>query len=79
MSEAVEGLCACSLEDVGGTLQKALSDQVRREAETHPGHAVMNRTQVQRESSPGLLARPSGARGGQMEARPSSVGVLPVP
>ena len=79
MSEAVEGLCACSLEDAGGTLPKALSDQAMREAETHPGHGVMSRKQVPQESSPGLLSRPSGARGGQMEVRPSSVGVLHVP
>ena len=79
MSEAVEGLCACSLEDAGGTLQKALSDQVMRVAEIHPGHGVMSHTRVQPESSPGPLAMPSGARGGQMEVRPSSVGVLHVP
>ena len=79
MSEAVEGLCACSLEDAGGTLQKALSDQVMREAGTHPGHVVMSRTQAQRESSLGPLAMPSGVRGGQKAARPSNEGVLPVP
>ena len=79
MSEAVEGPCACSLEDAEGTLQKASSDQVMQEAEIHPGHVEMSHTRVQRESSPGPLAMPSGARGGQMEARPSSVGVLHVP
>ena len=78
-SEAVEGLCACSLEGAGGTQTKASSVPVMAGAGIHLGHAVMSRTRVQRESSQGPLAMPSGVRGGQKAARPSNVGVLLVP
>ena len=78
-SEAVEGLCACSPEGAGGTQKKASSAPVMAGAGTHLGHVVMSRTRAQLESSQGPLAMPSGVRGGRKAARPSNVGVLPVP